>query len=523
MTRINLKKFEKSLIVRPLRSTDWEDVIHLQRRCFPGMDTWTKEQFESQLRIFPEGQIGVESQGKLVASSGSLILDFELYKDWHNFDDISDNGFIRNHKPEGRTLYGIEIMVDPDYRGLKLARRIYDARKKLAREHNLMRIVVGGRIPGYGKHADKMSAREYIERVMNKELQDAVLTTQVSNGFVLKRLIPGYLTADADSKGFAAFLEWVNLDYVPDPRQRFVPTAPVRVCVIQYQMRIVSDFKSFAEQCEFFIDVASEYKCDFIVFPEIFTTQLLSLINEDNQAAAMRKLSEFTPAYLELFTKLALKYNVNIIGGSHFTVEDNDLFNIAYLFRRDGTLGKQYKLHVTPAEKHWWGVKGGDHVEVFDTDKGKIAIQVCYDIEFPELARVAVEKGAQIIFVPFCTDERYAYLRVRYCAQARCIENQIYVAIAGSVGNLPNIDSLGIHYAQSAIFTPSDIGFKRDAIAAECAPNIETVIFEDLDLEQLKKHRQSGSVLNWQDRRTDLYEVRMLQEANIGKPISSTR
>jgi predicted amidohydrolase/ribosomal protein S18 acetylase RimI-like enzyme len=508
--KINLKKFEKNLAVRPLQLSDWEHVVALQKRCFPGMEPWSKEQFESQLKIFPEGQIGVEYQGKLVASSGSMILDFELFKDWHDFDDISDNGYIRNHNPTGTTLYGIEIMVDPDYRGLKLARRLYDARKRLARERNLMRIVVGGRIPGYGKHADKLSVREYIEKVMNKELHDTVLTTQLSNGFVLKRLIPGYLTVDTDSKGFAAFLEWANLDYIPDPRQRFVPVSPVRVCVVQYQLRLVSDFQTFAGQCEYFLDVASEYKCDFILFPEIFTTQLLSLVQATNPAEAMRKLSDFTPAYLELFTRLAVKYNVNVVGGSHFTVEDGDLYNIAYLFRRNGTLGKQYKLHITPAERHWWGVKGGSQVEVFETDKGKIAIQVCYDIEFPELARVAVERGAQILFVPFCTDERYAYLRVRYCAQARCVENHVYVAIAGSVGNLPNIESLGLHYAQSAIFTPSDIPFKRDAIAAECPPNIETVVFEDLDLELLKKHRQSGSVLNWQDRRTDLYEVRML-------------
>ena len=146
-------------------------------------------------------------------------------------------------------------------------------------------------------------------------------------------------------------------------------------------------------------------------------------------------------------------------------------------------------------------------MEVFDTDRGKIAIQVCYDIEFPESRRIAVERGARIIFVPFCTDERYAYLRVRYCAQARCIENHVYVAIAGSVGNFPTSRRLGIHYAQSGIFTPSDIPFMRDAIAAECTPNIETVIFEDLDLELLKRQRQSGSVLNWSDRRSDLYQV----------------
>jgi hypothetical protein len=95
----------------------------------------------------------------------------------------------------------------------------------------------------------------------------------------------------------------------------------------------------------------------------------------------------------------------------------------------------------------------------------------------------------------------------------------VYVAVAGSVGNLPNVDNLGLHYAQSGIFTPADIPFKRDAVAAECTPNIETVIFEDLDLDLLKRHRQSGSVLNWRDRRTDLYEVRYLQEPFAPQPL----
>ncbi|MBN1489006.1 MAG: carbon-nitrogen hydrolase, partial [Phycisphaerae bacterium] len=119
------------------------------------------------------------------------------------------------------------------------------------------------------------------------------------------------------------------------------------------------------------------------------------------------------------------------------------------------------------------------------------------------------EHGAQIIFVPFCTDERYGYLRVRYCAQARAIENQMYVAIAGTVGNLPFVENMDIQYAQSGIFTPSDIPFPRDAVAAECSPNIETVIFHDVDLELIRRHRRRGSVLNWRDRRTDLYEVRV--------------
>jgi predicted amidohydrolase/ribosomal protein S18 acetylase RimI-like enzyme len=516
MPKINLKKFEKQVVVRNLRPDDWERIVALQQCCFPGMPTSLRDEFESQLKRFPEGQIGVEYQGELVASSSSLILDFEMYRDVDNLDVISDYGRIGTHNPDGTTLYGIEIMVDPRYRGYKLARRLYDARKRLVRERNLMRIVVGGRIPGYAQHAATMTARDYIDKVIDRSLFDPVLTVQLNNGFVVKRLIPGYLTMDVESRGNAALLEWANVDYVPGPRQRFIPVSPVRVCAVQYQMRLARDFDAFATQCEYFLDVASEYKCDFVVFPEIFTTQLLSLIEADTPAAAVRRLSEFTDRYLEMFTHLAVRYNVNVIGGSHFTVEDDNLYNIAYLFRRDGTLGKQYKLHVTPSERQWWGVKPGSRVEVFDTDRGKIAIQICYDIEFPELTRIAVERGAQIIFVPFCTDERYAYLRVRYCAQARCIENHVYVAIAGSVGNLPNVESLGVHYAQSGIFTPSDIPFKRDAVAAECTPNIETVIFEDLDLELLKAHRQSGSVLNWRDRRTDLYDVRYLQEPPTG-------
>ncbi|MBI4428632.1 MAG: GNAT family N-acetyltransferase [Ignavibacteriales bacterium] len=518
MEKVDLKEFEKKVLVRPIRMEDYDQIVALQLKCFPGMKPWLKEQMESQLNIFPEGQICIEYDGRIVASSSSLILDFELYRDWHGWKEIADAGFIRNHHPDGNTLYGIEIMVDPDYRGMRLARRLYDARKQLARQKNLMRIILGGRIPGYTAHASGMKAREYVEKVISKELIDPVLTTQLSNGFVLKRLIPNYLASDKDSLGYATFLEWANLDYEPDIQRRFVPTAPVRICAVQYQMRKVNNFDDFASQCEYFVDSASDYKSDFILFPEMVTTQLLSFIKAERPAMAVRKLAEFTTQYLELFRSLAVKYNCNIVAGSHFTQEDNDLYNVAYLFRRDGTLGKQYKLHITPNEQRWWGVKPGNSLEVFDTDRGKIAVIICYDIEFPELCRIAVERGAQIIFVPFCTDERYAYLRVRYCAQARCIENHVYVAIAGSVGNLPYVENLDIHYAQSGIFTPSDIPFARDAIAAECSPNIETIIFEDLDLELLKEHRRSGTVLNWKDRRTDLYEVRYFPPLDVVVP-----
>jgi predicted amidohydrolase len=153
-------------------------------------------------------------------------------------------------------------------------------------------------------------------------------------------------------------------------------------------------------------------------------------------------------------------------------------------------------------------------MNVFDTDRGRVAINVCYDVEFPELARIAADKGAQILFVPFNTDVRSGYLRVRLCAQARCIENHLYTAISGCIGNLPFVENADIHYAQSGLFTPADIPFSRDAVAAECQPNIETLIIHDVDLELLKRHRQSGTVQNWNDRRKDIYSVTYTEEGS---------
>jgi len=492
----------------------------MQGRCFSGMATWTREQVVSQLKHFPEGQLCIEYKGKIVASTATLIVDFDEYSNWHNWREISDNGYIRNHDYAGETMYGIEIMVDPEYRGLKLARRLYDARKELARRFNCANMIVGGRIPGYHKYADEMSAREYAEKVIAGGLYDPVLTTQVANGFVLKRLIANYFPSDDESRGYATFLEWTNLEYAPSERPKKQPVSIVRICAVQYQMRQIASLDEFKAQCEYFIDTASDYRTDFLLFPELITTQLLSFLPAKRPSDAARRLAELTPQYLEFFTTMAVKYNVNIIGGSQFALENDELRNISYLFRRDGTIEKQYKIHITPSERRWWGVSPGHRVEVFDTDRGKVAILVCYDVEFPELCRVAASKGAQILFVPFNTDNRYGYLRVRHCAQARCVENQVYVAISGCVGNLPFVDNADVHYAQSGIYTPMDISFARDGIAAECTPNIETLVFHDVDLEVLRRHKISGTVQNWNDRRRDLYKV-IYRESSEGPDLEA--
>lgn len=498
------------LLLRQLTVDDYDAVVAMQRRCYPGMATWSREHWESQISIFPEGQMGIELQGELVANSGALIVDLVELGVPHTYKEATDGGFIRNHDPEGDTLYGFEISVCPECRGLRLARRLYDARKALARAMNLRRIVIGGRMPRYHRFAAKMSAEAYVEKVLAKEIRDPVIRAQLSNGFVIRAVLDDYLPVDRESHGHALLMEWHNPGYTPRSGPR-PGTGRVRVASVQYKMRPVESFDEFARSCEFFIDTAGEYHCDFVLFPELLTEQLLGLVDASRPGQAARAIHEFTEPYIEFFRSAAIKYNVNIIGGSHFVVEGGDLYNVAFLFRRDGSVERQYKLHITPAEERWWGTSAGDRIEVFDTDRGKIAVLICYDVEFPEVARIAVSKGARILFVPYNTDIRPGHVRVRYCAHARCIENHVYVVLSGACGNLPSVEGADIHYAQSAILTPSDIPFSRDGVGAEATPNVETMLVHDLDLDMLRRTRRTGTVRPWFDRRTDLYGVRYRQ------------
>lgn len=505
---VRLEDFEKRIHLRQLTMDDYPALVEMQRLCFPGMGPWGEEQIRSQIEIFPRGQLCLESNGRLIASSNSLVVESDMHTAWHDWTQISDNGRIRTHSPSGDTLYGIEIMVHPDFRGMHLARRLYDARKALCRELNLARIVIGGRIPGFGAQAPDMTAREYAEQVISRGLYDPVLTTQVANGFVLRELIPDYFPADTASRGYATHLEWTNLDHVPDPSTRWHRVSKARICAVQYRMRHIDSWDDFETQCAFFVDAAANNKVDFVVFPELLTNQLMAVEPGRRPADAVRTLAELTPGYLAMFSALSVKHNVNIVGGSQFTIdEDGRLQNVAYLFRRDGTIARQAKLHVTAEEKRWWGVEGGDDMEVFDTDRGRVAILLSYDVQFPELARIAVDRGAQILFVPFTAEDRDAYLRVRYCCQARAVENEVFVAAAGTTGNLPFVVHADTHYARSGIFTPLDISFARDGVAGESTENVETLVTADVDLELLRRHRLGGAVRLLEDRRPELYGV----------------
>jgi predicted amidohydrolase/ribosomal protein S18 acetylase RimI-like enzyme len=502
------EKSFRELLLRNTRPDDYEEIAALMERIYPDWEgAWTRDQFESQIRHFPEGQICIEDRGRVVAVSNALIVNMERFGDRHTYEEITGEGYFNHHDPKGDTLYGADIFVDPEYRGLRLGRRLYDARKTLCENLNLRRIVAGGRIPGYSKHADKMSAREYIELVKRKELRDPVLSFQLANDFHVLKVIPHYETLDSESMAYATMIEWINIHYQEKTPLIQTRKNQIRIGAAQWKMRQAPTLDALKQQIEYFVDVFADYNADFVLFPEFFSFPLMVQFNQDNPAQAIRDVSVFTEQIRETMLQLAVSYNINIIAGSMPVYSDQRLHNVSYLLRRDGTWDAQYKLHVTPDETDYWGMQGGEKLQVFDTDAGRIGILICYDVEFPELPRLLADQEMQVLFVPYWTDTKNAYERVRRCAQARAIENECYVVITGSVGNLPNVENMDIQYSQSAVFTPSDYAFPHDAIAAEATPNTEMALIADLDLDKLDELRRNGAVRNRQNRRLDLYRV----------------
>lgn len=524
MTENILKKDKFSFIFREMTLEDIPGVMDLQVKVFTEKPGWSVEQLKNHLKLFPEGQlVALDNNGHIVGSSSSLLIDWDDYSQSANWTTVTAKGTFNTHNPHGTTLYGADMCVDPSCQGCGIGSQFYEMRKKMIKERGLKRLLTGGRIPGYSKVADQMTVEEYISKVISGKLEDPTLTFQLKNGFVVLDIIPEYLR-DSESGGYATLLEWLNPEYVmnislaaaeelsilekgeKELAQEKIQVHRVRIASLQYLLRPINSFDEFAKQVEFFVHSAEDYHCHFILFPEYFTMQLLSYMNEQAPGRAVRKLAQLTIDYEDLFTRLATQYKIYIIAGTHPIVQQGKLFNAAHLFTPHGRIFIQKKVHLTNAEKGPYQMSRGHGFYVFHTDYGKIAILVCYDVEFPEASRLLAEAGVQIIFVPSCTDERQAFFRVRYCSHARAIENQIYMVVASTVGNLPYVPCMATNYGQAAILTPSDYFFARDGVAAEGVFNHEQMVITDVDLDLLAEQRVNGTVIPLQDLIHDAYD-----------------
>jgi predicted amidohydrolase/GNAT superfamily N-acetyltransferase len=496
------------LELRNVRASDYGDIKHIMDRVYPIIGgAWTQDEFASQLARFPEGQICIEDKCQVVAAAISVIVNYDDFGDNHTYAQITGDGHLTTHAENGDTLYGVDVFVNPDYQGLRLGRRLYDARKELCEKLNLKRIVIGARIPGYERYHGAITPQKYVGLVRSKEEYDPILSFQLANDFHIRKLVRNYLPEDARSQAWAVLLEWNNI-YYEEEEVLFGGSKPVvRVGAVQWKMRRADSFEDVVRHVEYFVDVVACYKADFVLFPEFFIAPLMAEFDEANPADAIRQLASYYERVREQLIELAVAYNINIVAGSIPEYRQETLYNVSLLCRRDGSWDTQYKLHITPDERQYWGLQGGNQLRIFDTDAGKIGILICYDVEFPELARILADQDMQMLFVPYWTDTQSAYLRVERCSQARAIENECYVIISGSVGNLPNVENMDIQYSQSAMFSPSDFAFPHDAIVSQATPNTETVLIRDLDMTLLKELHEHGSVRNLRDRRRDLYRV----------------
>lgn len=502
------------LAVRNATLRDIQAIVDLTNRVYKDGMGLTSDMVRGQLQHFPEGQLVAEFEGNVVGYCATFIIGGEAALKLHTWREITGGGFASRHNPKGDYLYGMEVCVDEKARGLRIGQRLYDARKSLCQELGLKGIIFGGRMPHFIKRKSKYpDAASYLQAVKEKHIKDPVINFQMNNGFEVIGLLPGYLRGDAESGGYAVHMLWQN-PLLPDTSggtaaQRGRMQGSVRVATVQFQVRKVSSIDEFEAQLCYFVDVAADYRADFICFPELLTIPLLSIANSPiPPEKAIFEVANYTERYLKFMQELAISKNINIIGGTHPTrTEEEEIHNISYVFLRDGSVHQQEKIHPTPNERRWWNIKGGNKLDAIMTDCGPIGVLICYDSEFPELARYLADQGALILFVPFCTDERQGYLRVRYCCHARAVENQFYVVTSGVVGNLPNVENMDIHYAESCILTPCDFPFARDGIAAITAPNTEMIAFADLNMESLIMARHSGTVQNLKDRRFDLYQM----------------
>ena len=509
------------LEVRQAKPKDIREIADLVRRAYDDLPAYTQGEIRGQINNYAEGCFIAKLDGTIVGYCASMRLDERVALADLNWDEVTGNGFGSRHDPTGDWLYGYEMCVDPAVRGTRIGRRLYEERRALAERLDLTGIVFGGRMPNLRKSWRRVEGPEdYLQQVIDNKIHDPVLRFQLANGFEPQGILEGYLPEDKRSKAFAVRMVWRNpyVDGDSPPKHRLPrDVESVRIATCQLQARAVSGFDEFIKQIEYFVDVAADYEADFIVFPEMFTLMLLSAEAKVlTPLEAIERLSEYTPRIREKLSEMALNFNINIIGGSHPTrLEDGDIHNVAYVCLRDGSIHAQEKIHPTPNEAYWWNIKGGDSIDAIPTDCGPIGVLICYDSEFPELARRLVDEGARIIFIPFCTDSRQGYMRVRYCAQARAIENQCFTVMSGNVGNLPNVGNMDIQYAQSCILTPCDFPFARDGIAAEATENVETLTISDVNLADLSWARAEGTVQNLADRRFDLYRIEW--DKRVGK------
>ncbi|MDP2903020.1 MAG: carbon-nitrogen hydrolase family protein [Methylovulum sp.] len=277
----------------------------------------------------------------------------------------------------------------------------------------------------------------------------------------------------------------------------------VKIASAQYDISFLSTWQAYQDKTRRWVIDAAAQDAKILLFPEYATMELASLFGKEvysslsKQLAAMQSLLD---DYLALFQGLAQEHQCIIQAGTFPVTTASETFhNRAYLFMPDGRFDYQDKLMMTRFENEQWLIQSGDELKVFDTAYGKIAVNICYDSEFPLLARQQVSAGANLILVPSCTDTLAGYHRVKIGCQARALENQCYVVQSCLVGNAPWSEAVDVNIGAAAIYTPVDRGFPDNGVLAVGELNAVQWVFAEIALDNCETVRAEGQVFNYRD------------------------
>ncbi|MEI6334922.1 MAG: carbon-nitrogen hydrolase family protein [Methylococcaceae bacterium] len=277
----------------------------------------------------------------------------------------------------------------------------------------------------------------------------------------------------------------------------------VKIAAAQYDISFLENWLAYQQKIERWVVEATTHEAKILLFPEYFSMELASLFGPDIYSSLSRQLEAMQSLhddFIDLFKTLAQQYQCIIQAGTFPVRIASEIYrNRAYLFMPDGQFDYQDKVMMTRFEKEQWLIKGGQELKCFDTEYGKIAINICYDSEFPLLARKQAEAGCVLILVPSCTDTIAGFHRVKIGCQARALENQCYVVQASLVGDAEWSEAVDVNVGAAAIYTPVDRGFPDNGILSVGTFNAVQWVIGEISPNACKTVREQGQNFNYRD------------------------
>lgn len=274
----------------------------------------------------------------------------------------------------------------------------------------------------------------------------------------------------------------------------------VRIAAAQYPIDPIASWASYEAKLGQWVSEAAGEGAQLLLFPEYGAMELARIASQDvwsNLQHSIDFVGDLRGKVDALHVELAKRYDVTIVASSLPQRDGKDgAFNVARVISPKGRIGEQRKLMMTRFEREQWHIRGGREINVFETGVGTFGVAICYDAEFPLIARAMSEAGAAMILVPSCTDTLHGYHRVRVGAQARALENQCYVVHSPTVGEAlwsPAVDS---NVGAAGVYGPPDLGFPEDGVVAQGQLNDVMWLYADLDLTAVTQVRMEGKVFN---------------------------